>query len=319
MPPSQTRSTLATPSTSQTAHQTRPLSAPKGNPTPCLGGTPDLPFSPCHHFPSSCLTVLYGMNGWVESCSLGTGCSRTGGSAPRPHPSFQILASPFSALHPFGLTMTLGQVSSMACHHVPMAGGRGVSEDRVVSALPLPAHVPPCTGLALRGAQKSLSRGMCEARATPRSPHQQTTETAVPPGDPWPLIVHQEAGPGGSPRPPPCFTRGGNSKHRANQAIFRTEWGSASQSEHRTNLWPLQGGMADSVSKSGCCDPHSHPPTSSRACGGPGDVGRTRPPVPRLSRKPPFCREKLMKGRSLGNYELPPAISPSKESGGMAD
>lgn len=65
--------------------------------------------------------------------------------------------------------------------------------------------------------------------------------------------------------------------------------------------------------------PSQPPPTSSRACGGPGDMAHTRPPVPRLSRKPPFCREKLMKGRSLGNYELPPAISPSKESGGMAD
>ena len=163
------------------------------------------------------------MNGWMKSCSLGTGCSRTGGSVPPPHPSFQILASPFSALHAFGLTVTLGQVS-MVCRRVPMAGGGGVSEDRMVSALPLPAHVPPFTGPALRGAQKSLSGGMCKAQATPHSPHQQsTTETAVPLGDPWPLTVRQEAGPGGSPHPPPCFTDGGNSKHRANQAIFQTE------------------------------------------------------------------------------------------------
>lgn len=77
-----------------------------------------------------------------------------GDLSPRPHPSFQILASPFSALHPFGLTMTLGQVSSMACHHVPMAGGGGVSEDRVVSALPLPAHVPPCTSEELKRASR---------------------------------------------------------------------------------------------------------------------------------------------------------------------
>lgn len=33
-----------------------------------------------------------------------------------------------------------------------------------------------------------------------------------------------------------------SSEHRVNQAIFQTWWGSASQSEHRINLWPLQGG-----------------------------------------------------------------------------
>lgn len=198
--------------------------------------------------------------------------------------------------------------------HVPMAGVGGVSEDRVVSAFP-PAHSP---SLHLRGAQKSLSRGMCKARATPRSPHQQsTTETGVL-GDPWPLMVHQEAGPGGSPCPPPCFTGGGNSKHRANQAIFQTEQGSASRSKHRTNPGSARG-HGRLREQEWLLRPSQPPPTLSRACGGPGDGRAHGRRFPRLSRKPPFCREKLMKGRSLGNYELPPAISPSKESGGMAD
>lgn len=83
-----------------------------------------------------------------------------GDLSPPPHPSFQILASPFSALHPFGLTMTLGQVS-MVCRRVPMAGGRGVSEDHMVSE---DHRVPPCTGPALRGAQRASREGCARHR-----------------------------------------------------------------------------------------------------------------------------------------------------------
>lgn len=75
----------------------------------------------------------------------------------------------FSAPHPFGLTVTLGQLSPMVSSLPCGWGRRGVSEDHMVSALPSPSYVHPCTGPALRGTRRASQEG--SARHGPSHAH----------------------------------------------------------------------------------------------------------------------------------------------------
>lgn len=143
-------------------------------------------------------------------------------------------------------------------------------------------------------------------------------------------IRHRGGGAPGAQRPVPSLTMKGrawqirtapsppsplgqNRKHRADRANFPDPVGLGKPIRARNKPLAWARGH-DTQREHGGRRPH-RPPHLQPERAGP----RRRPAAnSRLSRTSPFCREKLMKGRSLGNYELPPAISPSKERGAMA-
>lgn len=105
----------------------------------------------------------------------------------------------FSALHPFGLTVTLGQVSPMVCRHFPVAGGGGVSL-RTTWCPPF-LHLPMSIRAWGRPSEELTEplrrdvQGMGRPTLTP---------SGISPGDSsapwgrrglWPLTAHQEGRP----------------------------------------------------------------------------------------------------------------------------
>ena len=214
----------------------------------------------------------------------------------------------FSALNPFGMTVTLGQVSPMVCRHFPMAGGGGVSL-RTTWCPPF-LHLPMSIRAWGRPSEELTEplrrdvQGMGRPTLTPSGISHGDSSAPWGCRDLWPLTAHQEGQP-----------------WRVSTSTSLLHWWWKQQAQGEPSDFPGRVGLGKpirtwnkplaSVRGHGkLCEqqwllrPSRPPPHLEQSA----RRARRQPPVPRLSRKPPFCREKLMKGRSLGNYELPPAI-----------